>query len=70
VCSSDLHFGALLANDLHGDTTVLLDAQKFAPGRRFRLMASADASQIQLGTPRDKGGGWLMATYTEIQTPT
>lgn len=63
------NFTALAAKDQRGETVVVLDAQKFAPGRRFHLLDLPGDRQIQLGAARDKGDGWLMATYTDIQVP-
>lgn len=62
---SPQNFLALTTDDAKGDRVIALEAQKFASGRHFRLLYGTDNSLIQLGVSRNKGDGWLMATYTE-----
>jgi cyclic-di-GMP-binding protein len=54
---------ALIFPELHGMNLILMESARYAHGRQFNMRDQNGIRMIRLDSVRDKGDGWLMATY-------
>ncbi len=57
---------ALAFPGLEGSNLIILESARYAHGRQYKLRSPAGTTLIRLDAVRDKGEGWLMATYTQL----
>jgi len=57
---------ALLFPDLDAGNLIILESARYAHGRGYRVLTPNDQRYIRLESVRDKGDGWLMATYMTV----
>jgi cyclic-di-GMP-binding protein len=60
------HSQALIFPGHEGGDLIVMESARYAHGRQYRLSDHGSAHLIQLENVRDKGEGWLMATYSRI----
>lgn len=48
------------------DNLIILESARYAHGRQYKLRDGKGSRLIRLDNVRDKGDGWLMATYTQL----
>jgi hypothetical protein len=57
---------ALIFPQLEDGNLIILESARYAHGRQYKLRDAKGNRLIRLDTVRDKGDGWLMATYTQV----
>lgn len=57
---------ALIFPGLAGVPIIVMDTVKYAHARQYRMRDEDSAKVIRLGEVRDKGEGWLMASYQPL----
>jgi hypothetical protein len=57
---------ALIFPQLEDGNLIILESARYAHGRQYKLREAKSSRLIRLDAVRDKGDGWLMATYIQI----
>jgi hypothetical protein len=57
---------ALIFPELHEMNLILMESARYAHGRQFNMRDQNGIRMIRLDSVRDKGDGWLMATYFQV----
>lgn len=57
---------ALIFPELEQGNLIILEPARYAHGRIYRMVQQSDQRYIRLDAARDKGDGWLMATYATV----
>ncbi len=57
---------ALMFPDLDSGNQIVMESSRYAHGRGYRVLTPNDERFIRLESVRDKGDGWLMATYLTV----
>jgi len=56
----------LIFPELEQGNLIILETARYAHGRVFQIMQQTSERYIRLESARDKGDGWLMATYATV----
>jgi hypothetical protein len=56
----------LIFPELEQGTLIILEPARYAHGRVYRMMTQTSECYIRLESARDKGDGWLMASYATV----
>lgn len=57
---------ALIFPTLEGPPVIVMESAKYAYARKYKMRDLASARSIRLEAVRDKGEGWLMATFVRL----
>jgi hypothetical protein len=57
---------ALVFPDLQEGNLIIMESARYAHGRQYNMRDSDGIRMIRLDSVRDKGDGWLMATYFQV----
>lgn len=63
---SHLSSHALIFPKLGEGNLIILESARYAHGRQYKLRDGKGSRLIRLDTVRDKGDGWLLATYSQL----
>jgi hypothetical protein len=57
---------ALIFPELENGNQIILESSRYAHGRAYRMLSPTEERYIRLEAVRDKGEGWLLATYVNV----
>ncbi len=57
---------AVIFPQLEDSNLIIVESARYAHGRQYKLRDAKGNRLIRLDAVRDKGDGWLMATYTQV----
>jgi hypothetical protein len=56
---------ALIFPNLQDGSVIIMESARYAHGRQYKMRDQSGLRLIRLDSVRDKGDGWLMATYIQ-----